>query len=92
METTRKDADMTFEIKDMQIFIHKNTVEPGSNKPPIKGSMMVGGVEYQIALWGSKSGKDGSYSGKVSLPYKSTQQPVETTPALDAINDELIPF
>ena len=65
---------MTFEIKEGQIFIHKNTVEPGSNKPPIKGSMMVGGIEYQIALWGSKSGKDGSYSGKVSLPFKPEKQ------------------
>ena len=83
---------MTFEIKEGQIFIHKNTVEPGSNKPPIKGSMMIGGVEYQIALWGSKSGKDGSYSGKVSLPYKAQQQPVETTPALDAMETEEIPF
>lgn len=62
---------MTFEIKENQIFLFKNDVPEGSNKPPFKGSLMVGGVKYEIALWGSKSGKDGSYSGKVSLPYKA---------------------
>ena len=62
---------MTFQIQEGQIFIHKNTAE--GNKPVIKGNLMIAGVEYEVALWGSKSGKEGSYSGKVTLPFKKEQ-------------------
>lgn len=55
-----------FKIQEGQIFIHKNTKHEGQ-KPVLKGSLMIDGVEYDIALWGSKSGKDGSYSGKVKV-------------------------
>ena len=56
-----------FQIKEGQIFVHKNHKAEG-NKPVLKGSLMVEGVEYELALWPSKSGKEGSYSGKVQLP------------------------
>ena len=98
---------MTFTINEGQIFIHKNQNAEG-NKPVMRGSMMIGGTEYEIALWGSKSGKDGSYSGKVQLPRQKPEtghaSPTETHKGYDQagngpsqadrgpIDDSEIPF
>ena len=60
-----------FQIKEGQIFIH--AVKAEGNKPSSKGNLMINGQEYEISLWPSKSGKPGSYSGKVQLPFKQRQ-------------------
>lgn len=73
---------MTFQIQEGQIFIYKNLKAEGK-QPVIKGSLMIGGVEYQVALWGSKSGKYGSYSGKVTVP----RQPPEAHKGFDKQGD-----
>jgi hypothetical protein len=57
-----------FEVNEGQIFIH--AVKAEGNKPTVKGSMKINGQEYEISLWPSKSGKQGSFSGKVQLPFK----------------------
>lgn len=60
-----------FEMNEGQCFIFQ--VKPEGNKPTVKGKAKIDGVEYEISLWPSKSGKQGSYSGKISLPYNKTQ-------------------
>lgn len=77
---------MTFQVNEGQIFIHTNVGAEG-NKPVIKGSCKIGGVEYDIALWGSKSGRDGSYSGKISLPRNKPAQQQETHKGFDKQGD-----
>lgn len=61
-----------FEMNDGQCFIF--SVKQDGNKPTVKGKAKIDGVEYEISLWPSKSGKQGSYSGKISLPYSKPQQ------------------
>lgn len=82
---------MSFEIKEGQIFLHKNEGQAGK-QPVMRGTVMIGGVAYDVALWGSKSGKDGSYSGKVQLPRtKSSDFVPQAAPPPDDGQDE-IPF
>lgn len=85
---------MTFEINEGQIFIHKNTKHEG-NKPVMKGTAKINGVECEIALWGSKSGKDGSYSGKIKVKEdgpKPDKSPSVPENAQNNQMDDEIPF
>jgi hypothetical protein len=63
---------MTFTIQEGQIFLFANE-HSGTKKPHFKGSLMFNGVEAEFAVWPSKSGKEGSYSGKITAPYKPSQ-------------------
>jgi len=61
-----------YEMNEGQIFIF--STKPEGNKPTVKGKLKINGQEYEIGLWPSKSGKAGSYSGKVSLPFKKKEK------------------
>ena len=79
-----------FKINEGQCFVFVN--EPSGNKPCLKGSFMVDGKEYEIACWPAKSGKKGSYSGKIQ-PKKSTQPGQEQAPERrESPVDSEIPF
>lgn len=91
---------MAFKISEGQIFLHKNQ-NAQHKQPVIKGSCMIMGIEYEIALWGSKSGKDGSYSGKISIPKTKSSDFLNGAPkkvepaknsALDDLLNDAIPF
>lgn len=60
-----------FTMNDGSCFLFKNKAD--GNKPHMKGKAKIDGVEYEIALWPSKSGKEGSFSGKISIPKPKTQ-------------------
>ena len=63
-----------FEMRDGQAFLFANKAE--GNKPVFKGSLKLDGVEYELAYWPSKSGKEGSFSGTVKkkVPYDGTHK------------------
>jgi hypothetical protein len=81
---------MAFEIADGQIFLHANQSD-NSKAPAIKGDMRIDGVVYEVALWPAKSGKEGSYSGKVKVKgEKEAPKPKQTHQHTD--DDQQIPF
>jgi len=87
---------MAFEINDGQIFIHANKSD-NSKAPALKGDLKIDGVLYQVALWPAKSGKEGSYSGKVSVktesaPAEPKQQATGGGGATRNDMDDVIPF
>lgn len=76
---------MAFEISEGQIFLHENKSE-NPKAPRMKGDFKILGVEYEIALWPAKSGKEGSYSGKVKVKgeRQASEQPRQ-------VEQEIIP-
>lgn len=82
-----------FEMNEGQCFIFN--VKPEGNKPTVKGKAKIGGTEYEISLWPSKSGKAGSYSGKIALPFKPQKQegrPAQSDASHRNDMDDEIPF
>lgn len=79
-----------FQIQDGQIFVHKNAKQEGK-QPSHKGSLMIDGVEYELALWPSKSGKDGSFSGKVKVKQQRVETGDHGQPMQD-VDGDAIPF
>lgn len=65
-------SDDKFEMNEGQCFVYN--VKAEGNKPTVKGKAKIDGTEYEISLWPSKSGKAGSYSGKIALPFKPQKQ------------------
>ena len=76
-----------FQMKEGQCFIYK--VKADGNKPAVKGKAMINGQEYEISLWDSKSGKAGSYSGKIALPFKPKKQQENAQSSENFIEDEI---
>jgi len=76
-------------MNDGQCFVFQT--KPEGNKPTVRGKAKIDGVEYEISLWPSKSGKAGSYSGKIALPFKPNNQQKAAPPNNDPIEDD-IPF
>ena len=68
------------------LFKNNNKTE---NSPVLSGKVNVEGVDYEVALWGRKSNKDGSvfWSGKITKP--ESKQPAQDNVAVDS---EEIPF
>ncbi len=78
-----------FVIKEGQCFLRKNWKATAENKQPTtKGNFMLDGVEYEIALWPSKSGKEGSLSGKINKAKIQNQKQHEDV----KVEDDEIPF
>lgn len=80
-----------FQIREGQILLHRQ--DPDGKKPVIKGTCMVNGKEMEVALWPAKSGKQGSYSGKISEKRERIEQSdiQPDQPVHNNMNDE-IPF
>jgi hypothetical protein len=64
---------MAFEINEGQVFLHANKSD-NDKAPTIKGEMKIDGVLYEVALWPAKSGKEGSYSGKVKVKAEKNEK------------------
>lgn len=79
-----------YQMNDGQCFVY--AVKKEGNKPSMKGKAKIDGIEYEISLWPSKSGKLNSYSGKIALPFKPSEKKDE--PAQNVVNDmdDEIPF
>lgn len=76
---------MTFQMQDGQIFINENDRKTDKH-PSLKGKCMIDGVEYEFAAWPAKSGRAGSYSGKIKV-----RQAAPPPPQDNQMDDE-IPF
>ena len=87
---------MTFEHKEGQGSLFKNTYKQKDDQPDYKGTVKLSGKDYDIAAW-IKDGKNGKFmSLKVSEPWKpgyphlKEQDRQEATQADDL--DSEIPF
>lgn len=79
-----------FVIKEGQIFLRKNWKSTPENKQPTtKGEFLINGITYEVALWQSKSGKEGSLSGKVQLAKKQTDNKQPAANAANPLDQEI---
>lgn len=79
-------TEKAFTLQEGQIFLHKNW-KAKDNQPVTKGSCMIDGKEYEISLWKSKSGKEGSFSGKVKVADNSWKTGSSTHKGFDKQGD-----
>ena len=67
-----------FKIQEGQFFVR---IMPADGKKPVlKASFMIDGVEFEGACWAAKSGKQGSYSGKVKVKGERQEKQTATNP------------
>ncbi len=83
---------MAYEKKDGDISIFKNDKGENDKRPDMRGTALIGGVEYRVSLWTRTSQKDGSkfLSGKIETA-KTAGQPA-AQPTAQPATDEAMPF
>lgn len=85
---------MAYEKKDGDISVFLNDKGGNNKRPDYKGNALIGGEEYEVALW-AKTSKDGKsfLSGSIKKAEKK-EQPKEKKQAdgWDKPFDDSIPF
>jgi hypothetical protein len=83
---------MAYEQREMSGSLFRNEdKQEGDNRPNVKGTALIAGVEYEMAAW-TKEGKKGKFQS-VSFTRKDDRKAVKSAakPAQDD-DDERIPF
>jgi uncharacterized protein (DUF736 family) len=81
---------MSYELNEGQVSIFKNEKKLSESHPDYKGSVMINGVEKDIALWikDTKNGKK-YFSGKISEKFKKSEPKAESQ-ELPPIENDLL--
>ena len=82
---------MSYELNEGQVSIFKNEKKLSESHPDYKGSVMINGVEKDIALWvkDTKAGKK-YFSGKISEKFKKSElEPKAENQELPTIENDL---
>lgn len=72
--------------------LFKNDQGGNPKRPQYRGSLNVGGTDYNISAWIKESRKDGSKFMSLSVEQKKESKPKAQVPAQDFVDDELPPF
>lgn len=89
---------MAYEKKDGDVSLFANDKGGNDKRPDYKGTALIDGVEYEVALWNRVSQKGTSFlSGSIKKAGDKKEQPKkeETKPALEGTTpfiDDEIPF
>ena len=70
--------------------LFKNDQGGNPKRPQYRGSLNVGGADYNISAWIKESRKDGSKFMSLSVEPKKESKP--KAPVQDFVDDELPPF
>ena len=80
---------MAYERKDGDITLFLNKTEGNDKRPAFKGSALIDGKEYEVALWKRTSANGTNYmSGQIKLAQAKGEQPKTD----DNPFDDEIPF
>jgi len=64
---------MKIDLKEKQGILFKNSYkQEGDNKPNYKGFIKIEGIEYELAVWKSKSGK--AYNIRIQEKYQPSAE------------------
>ena len=86
---------MAYERKDGDITLFANDKGGNEKRPDYKGTALIGGAEFEVALWNRVSQKGTSFlSGSIKPATKKEQPKEEAKPALEGTTtfDDEIPF
>lgn len=85
---------MAYERKDGDITLFLNKAEGNDKRPAFKGSALIDGKEYEVALWKRTSANGTNYlSGQIKLAQAKGEQPTKEQPKKDdSPFDDEIPF
>ena len=72
--------------------LFKNDQGGNPKRPQYRGSLNVGGTDYNISAWIKESRKDGSKFMSLSVEPKKESKPKVQVPVQDFVDDELPPF
>ena len=72
--------------------LFKNDQNGNPKRPQYRGSLNVGGTDYNISAWIKESRKDGSKFMSLSVEPKKESKPKVQIPVQDFVDDELPPF
>lgn len=72
--------------------LFKNDQNGNPKRPQYRGSLNVGGTDYNISAWIKESRKDGSKFMSLSVEPKKESKPKVQVPVQDFVDDELPPF
>ncbi len=72
--------------------LFKNDQGGNLKRPQYRGSINVGGTDYNISAWIKESRKDGSKFMSLSVEPKKDAKPKVQVPVQDFVDDELPPF
>ena len=64
----------TYQKKDGDISVFHNQSD-NANAPSWKGNLMLGGVEYQVALWRKQGAKGEFLAGSVQVKQQTAERP-----------------
>jgi hypothetical protein len=64
----------TYQKKDGDISVFINQSD-NANAPSWKGNLMLGGVEYQVALWRKQGAKGEFLAGSVQVRQQTAERP-----------------
>jgi uncharacterized protein (DUF736 family) len=88
---------MTYEKKDGDVSLFANEKEGNDKRPDYKGTALISGVEYEVALWNRVSQKGTAFlsdSIKPATAKKEQPKKEEEKPALEGVPsfDDEIPW
>ena len=72
--------------------LFKNDQNGNPKRPQYRGSLNVGGTDYNISAWIKESRKDGSKFMSLSVEPKKESMPKAQVPVQVFVDDELPPF
>lgn len=72
--------------------LFKNDQNGNPKRPQYRGSLNVGGTNYNISAWIKESRKDGSKFMSLSVEPKKEAKSKVQVPVQDFVDDELPPF
>ena len=84
---------MAYERKDGDITLFLNKTEGNDKRPAFKGSALIDGKEYDVALWKRTSVNGTNYmSGQIKLAQPKEKQEPKNEPAEESPFNDEIPF
>ena len=84
---------MVYERKDGDITLFLNKTEGNDKRPAFKGSTLIDGKEYEVALWKRTSANGTNYlSGQIKLAQAKEKQEPKKVAEENPFDDELPTF
>lgn len=81
---------MAFELREGQGTLFPNNKDGNDKRPDYRGSVMIGGTEYELAAW-SKEGKKGPYLS-LSAKVKPAAETSDSVRKASSQADDDVPF
>lgn len=83
---------MAYEKKDGDISLFPNDKQGNEKRPDYKGTVLIGGTEYEVAMWKRTSSKGNEFLSGTAKPTQGEKKEPNKEEQKPQFVDDAIPF